>query len=86
MAYRIRCYRYHKKEHLVTGYDENYIYFNDPMTVEVKKTPINDFREAWIQMGKQAITLQKIVHGFRTMAITLFVRIKFLICFYCMFN
>ncbi|MGE7609799.1 hypothetical protein ACQKML_24815 [Peribacillus frigoritolerans] len=39
-----------KKEHsvLVTGYDENYIAFNDPMTVEVKKTPTNDFREAWV--------------------------------------
>jgi hypothetical protein len=29
------------------------------MTVEVKKTPINDFREAWIQMKKQAITVTK---------------------------
>ena len=47
------CYRYHIGEHsvLVTGYDENYIYFNDSMTVEVK-TNINDFRNVWIQMGK----------------------------------
>ena len=44
---------------LVTGCDENYIYFNDPMTVEVKKAPINDFREAWIQMGNKQLQLQK---------------------------
>ena len=48
-----------QKEHSVFGYDENSIYFNGPMTVEVKKTPINDFREAWIQMEKQAITVTK---------------------------
>nr|WP_251030380.1 C39 family peptidase [Bacillus sp. ISL-35] len=47
------------KEHsvLVTGYDENFIYFNDPLTVEKnKKAPIKDFAEAWVQMGRQAIT------------------------------
>lgn len=47
------------KEHsvLVTGYDKNYIYFNDPLTGEKnKKAPIADFEAAWIQMGRQAIT------------------------------
>jgi hypothetical protein len=29
------------------------------MTVEVKKAPINIFRKALIQMGKQAITVTK---------------------------
>lgn len=49
------------KEHsvLVTGYDEEYIYFNDPMKAEIRKAPINNFREAWVQMGKQAITVIK---------------------------
>ena len=47
------------KEHsvLITGYDQNYIYFNDPLTgVKNKKAPIKDFEESWVQMGKQAIT------------------------------
>ncbi len=47
------------KEHsvLVTGYDQNYIYFNDPLTgIKNKKAPSADFEEAWVQMGKQAIT------------------------------
>ncbi len=44
------------KEHsvLVTGYDENYIYFNDPYGLK-KSAPKKDFIEAWVQMGSQAI-------------------------------
>jgi len=47
------------KEHsvLLTGYDERYIYFNDPLTEVInRKVKINSFREAWEQMGRQAIT------------------------------
>lgn len=47
------------KEHsvLITGYDQDYMYFNDPLTGEKnKKAPITDFGKAWVQMGKQAIT------------------------------
>lgn len=33
------------------------MYFNDPLTGEKnKKAPINAFENAWVQMGKQAIT------------------------------
>ncbi|WP_400242880.1 C39 family peptidase [Niallia sp. JL1B1071] len=43
---------------LITGYDEKYIYFNDPLTEEKnKKAPITDFEESWVQMGSQAITI-----------------------------
>ncbi len=47
------------KEHsvLVTGYDSEYMYFNDPLTGQQKKAPRNDFKEAWVQMGKQAIAI-----------------------------
>lgn len=44
---------------LVTGYDEAFIYFNDPLTNTGKKAPITSFEEAWMQMGKQAITVIK---------------------------
>lgn len=47
------------KEHsvLVTGYDKEYIYFNDPLTgSKNRKAPAADFEKAWVQMGKQAIT------------------------------
>ncbi|WP_249260798.1 C39 family peptidase [Virgibacillus pantothenticus] len=46
------------KQHsvLITGYDENYIYFNDPLNF-AEKAPIDEFQAAWEQMGKQAITI-----------------------------
>ncbi len=49
------------KEHsvLVTGYDQEYIYFNDPLTnMKNRKAPIADFEAAWVQMGRQAITIK----------------------------
>lgn len=47
-------YRQHSV--LITGYDEQYIYFNDPLNYR-SKAPIEQFIDAWNQMGKQAITI-----------------------------
>lgn len=47
------------KEHsvLVTGYDENAVYFNDPITgMKNKAIATEDFLDAWRQMGSQAVT------------------------------
>ncbi len=51
---------YQEHSVLVTGYDENYIYFNDPLTgIKNKKAPKQDFIKSWVQMGSQAITYIK---------------------------
>ncbi len=44
------------KEHavLVTGYDQEYIYFNDPL-IGKNKASMKEFIEAWEQMGRQAV-------------------------------
>ncbi|MGO4886547.1 C39 family peptidase [Anaerobacillus sp. MEB173] len=45
---------------LVTGFDEEYVYFNDPLqNAKNRKTLRENFRAAWEQMGKQAITYIK---------------------------
>ncbi len=41
---------------LITGYDEKYIYFNDPLVGETRASR-KGFIEAWEQMGSQAVTV-----------------------------
>ncbi|MBS4208596.1 C39 family peptidase [Bacillus sp. FJAT-50079] len=45
------------KEHsvLITGYDEHFVYFNDPLNLQTK-APIEDFKQSWVQMGSHALT------------------------------
>ncbi|WML28517.1 C39 family peptidase [Neobacillus sp. OS1-33] len=47
------------KEHsvVITGYDSNYVYFNDPLDgTKNKKRPIKSFVAGWKQFGSQAIS------------------------------
>jgi len=41
---------------LVTGYDDGYIYFHDPLAGADKKEPRDNFIGGWEQMGRQAVT------------------------------
>jgi uncharacterized protein YvpB len=45
------------KEHsvLITGYDKRFAYFNDPLSGP-SKADLEDFRDAWAQMGSQAVS------------------------------
>jgi uncharacterized protein YvpB len=42
---------------VVTGFDEDYVYFNDPLSA-VTKAERAGFQAAWKQMGSQAITIK----------------------------
>ncbi|MCF6136272.1 C39 family peptidase [Pseudalkalibacillus berkeleyi] len=49
------------KEHsvLITGFDETYVYFNDPLLgVKNHKIPKEQFQKGWEQMGRHAITFK----------------------------
>lgn len=41
----------------LTGFDENYIYFNDPYGTKDRKADRNNFIKAWKQMGSQAVVI-----------------------------
>lgn len=48
---------YHQHAVVITGYDQQYVYFNDPLTNERNRQVLSSrFIEAWEQMGSQAIT------------------------------
>lgn len=49
------------REHsvLVVGYDDNYVYINDPLADQsYKAVSRSSFEESWVQMGKQAVSYQ----------------------------
>ncbi|MCP6682193.1 C39 family peptidase [Bacillus nakamurai] len=43
----------------VTGYDQDYVYVNDPYGYQNRKTDRTSFEKAWKQMGSQAIVIKK---------------------------
>ncbi|WP_160725488.1 C39 family peptidase [Bacillus sp. USDA818B3_A] len=49
---------FHEHSVLLTGYDQNYVYFNDPLAnVKNRKISRSSFIRGWEQFGRQAITL-----------------------------
>lgn len=48
---------FHEHSVLLTGYDQNYIYFNDPLAnIKNRKVSRSSFKKGWEQFGRQAIT------------------------------
>lgn len=47
---------YREHSALITGYDEQYVYLNDPLFSQTKAA-YKPFVECWVQMGKQAVAL-----------------------------
>jgi len=47
---------YHEHSAVLTGYDETYVYFNDPLT-GAGRANRPAFASAWEQMGRQAVTV-----------------------------
>ncbi|HDR4424238.1 TPA: C39 family peptidase [Bacillus cereus] len=49
---------YQQHSVVVTDYDDQYVYINDPLKKEKHRAiNRNDFEQSWIQMGRQAITI-----------------------------
>ncbi|EOP98686.1 C39 family peptidase [Bacillus cereus] len=49
---------YQQHSVVITDYDDKYVYVNDPLkTDKNRKLNRNDFEKAWIQMGRQAMTI-----------------------------